>query len=262
MITFKPISNGDVWTGSNWTITDEDKLAEMIARIALGQAGHVRKVLLATKAAIPALVPSAVLGAKKLLTADDPTEPWHRDGWLFQVIAWIASHLQDRAALQAPPHLIHAHKGFDGLALKLNDAGAVELVVICEHKATSSPRGKITSQVWPEFEEIESGQRDNELIAEATTLLERYTNLDIDEAIGKILWERDRSYSVAITVGDKENSDEGRNKLFKGYDQIVDRSDVMFRRAETFYKVPLRHWMSRISEKSISLIDEWALENV
>lgn len=262
MIEFETLSNGKFWSGTNWTVTDEDELAALVAKVALGQARHVEKILMETDAIPQALIQSAVGGAKKLLTAEDPAKPWHRDGWLFQVIAWIAAHLQDPEALKAPPHMIHAHKGFDGIQLQLDPAGEAELVVICEQKATTGPRGKITSQVWPEFRELELGTRDNELIAEVTTLLERSGHPSADEAIGKILWENARSYSVSVTVGDDEHSDEGRKKLFKGYKKVVDRSDVKFRRAETFYKVPLRQWMAEFSEKAISLIDEWEAENV
>jgi hypothetical protein len=262
MIEFEPISNGTFWAGSNWIVTDEDKLAAMIARVALGQARHIEKILQEIETGSSVSISSGVIGAKKLLTAKNPAEPWHRDGWMFQVIAWIAAHLQDANAVQAAPHMIHAHKGFDGVHLRLGGAGDVEMVVICEQKATSDPRGKITSEVWPEFRELEEGARDNELIAEVTALLDRKGSLNADEAISKILWENARSYSVSITVGSKEHSEEGRKKLFKGYNKIVNRSDVKYRRAETFYKIPLRDWMADVAEKAINLINEWEDESV
>ena len=262
MIEFEEISNGKFWSGTNWTVTDDDDLAALVARVALGQARHVEKILRETEAIPSALIQSATSGAKKLLTAEDPAKPWHRDGWLFQVITWIAANLQDPEALKAPPHMIHAHKGFDGIQLRLDLVGEADVVVICEQKATTGPRGKITSQVWPDFRELELGSRDNELIAEVTTLLEKSRHPDADGAIGRILWEKARSYSVSVTVGDDEHSDEGRKKLFKGYKNAVNRSDVKFRRAETFYKVPLRQWMAEIAEKAIHLIDKWKTESV
>lgn len=262
MIDFEEISNGKLWAGTNWIVTDEDKLAAMIARVALGQARHVEKILKATNPLPSAVIPTSTEGAKKLLTANNPDQPWHRDGWVFQIMAWIVAHMQDAKALKAAPHMIHAHKGFDGLQVRLDSAGAVDAVVICEQKATGKPRNKITSEVWPEFEELEKGARDNELIAEVTALLDRNTDLDPDEAIGKIMWENARSYSVAVTVGDDEHSEDGRKKLFKGYKKIVDRSDVKYRQADTFYTVPMREWMKSISKKAIRLIDEWEAENV
>ncbi|ROT93663.1 hypothetical protein [Histidinibacterium lentulum] len=262
MIQFEKISNGKFWAGTNWTVTDEDSLASLIARVALGQARHVEKILKETNVISPSLIPSAAVGAKKLLTATNPAKPWHRDGWLFQVIAWIAAHLQDAEALKAPPHMIHAHKGFDGIQVRLDHAGGAEMVVICEQKATTGPRGKITSEVWPEFREIEKGTRDNELIAEVTTLLEKSWHPDADAVVEKILWGNARAYSVAVTVGDDEHSEEGRKKLFKGYKKIVDRSHVKFRQADTFYKVPMRDWMANIVDNALQIIDEWEAENV
>lgn len=262
MINFEKISNGEFWSGTNWNITDEDELAALIARVALGQARHVEKILKETGVIDPTLIPSAVEGAKKLLTAEDADMPWHRDGWLFQVIAWIAAYLQDKGSLNASPHMIHAHKGFDGIQLRLDPVGEVDVVVICEQKATASPRGKITSEVWPDFRELELGARDNELIAEVTTLLEKCAHSNPDAVIGKILWENARSYSVSVTVGDKENSEVGRKMLFKDYQNVVDRPDVKFRRVETMYKVPLRPWMADIAEKAVHLIEEWETENV
>lgn len=50
----------------------------------------------------------------------DPEKPWHRDGWMFQVISWIAAHLQNPEDLIAPPHMIHAHKGFDGIHVRVD----------------------------------------------------------------------------------------------------------------------------------------------
>lgn len=262
MIEFEAISNGKFWAGTNWTVTDEDELAAMVARVALGQARHVEKILRESKSISPTLIPSAFWGAKRLLTAENVEKPWHRDGWMFQIIAWVAAHIQDAKALKSAPHMIHAHKGFDGILLRLDQAGEADVVVICEQKATTGPRGKITSEVWPEFRELEKGARDNELVAEVTTLLERSGHPEADEVIGKILWENARAYSVSITVSDAEHSDEGRKKLFKGYKKVVDRSDVKFRRAETFYKVPLREWMAYIAEKAIYFIEEWETENV
>lgn len=262
MIEFEPISNGTFWAGTDWTVTDEDKLAEMVARVALGQSRHVQKILGETVGSASGLVPSAVDGAIRLLTAANPKEPWHRDGWLFQVIAWIAAHMQDPESLKSAPHMIHAHKGFDCLHLRLDASGNVLSVVICEQKATGTPRKLITAQVWPEFKLLEAGTRDNELIAEITALLEKNGHLDPDEAVGKVLWEQSRAYCVAVTISDSECSKEGRKGLFKGYKKIVAHPEVNFRRAETFHQKALRKWMASLADKAIQVIRELEAEHV
>jgi hypothetical protein len=263
MISFGPISNVDEWTGADWSITDEDQLAKLVAKVALGQARHVAKILQETDCIDYAPSPSAVDGAIRLLTAADPEKPWHRDGWLFQVLAWIAAHLQSPDTLKAAPHMIHAHKGFDGVHLKLDISnGTVISVVICEQKATGNPRNLITSQVWPEFQSLETGRRDNELVAEVATILERNGHVDVDQAVSTIIWQNSRSYCVAITVGDDEHSDKGRNALFKGYKKVVPARDLVCRRAETLYQPDLRKWMNNLAERAIKAVHEMEVENV
>ncbi len=263
MITFKPISNKKHWAGDDWTITNEDQLAKLVAKVALGQARQVEKILQETGCVNYAPSATAVDGAIRLLTAADPEKPWHRDGWLFQVLAWIAAHLHSPNTLKAAPHMIHAHKGFDGVLLKLDGSdSSVVSVVICEQKATSNPRNLITSQVWPEFKSLETGRRDNELVAEVATILERNGHLDVDQAVSTIIWKNSRSYCVTITVGNHEHSDDGRKALFKGYKGVVPTRDVVSRRAETLYQPNFRKWMNDLAEKAIVAIHETDAEDV
>jgi hypothetical protein len=263
VITFKRIKDGKDWSGSDWSITDEDKLAALIARVALGQYRHVLKVLKDTDCIAYAPTRSALEGAIRTLTAKDPEKPWQRDGWLFQVISWIAANIQEPETLKSPPHIIHAHKGFDGLHLCLDASNEnVVLVIVCEEKATDGPRGKIINQVWPEFRLLEAGARDNELVSETTTLLAQNGHLDPDRAVHEILWERSRVYRISITIGDKECSQEGRKALFKGYKNITPGDDVGKRRAETFHLSNLRGWMKRMAAKAIEAAKEMEAGNV
>lgn len=263
MITSNPISSTDIWAGFDWAIADEDKAAELIARVAIGQAQHVAKVLNSIKCVAYSPAPSVKNGAIGLLTAKSAEDPYHRDGWLFQILTWFAAHKHRPNTLKSPPHMIHAHKGFDGLELILvTDSENVDSVLISEQKATNDPRGKITSQVWPEFKSLESGKRDNELAAEVTTLLARNGNVDADEAISKILWSNSRSYCVSVTVDDKNNSKAGRDKLFKGYDHTIPNGDASQRSAETFYKQDMREWMEQLAQKAIKVVNDMEEKNV
>ncbi|BDW95907.1 hypothetical protein MACH10_15920 [Thalassospira tepidiphila] len=263
MIKFEPISHGKIWSGSDWSITNEDELANLIARVALGQYRYVLKILKDTECEAYAPTSSALEGAIRLLTPTDDNKPWHRDGWLFQVISWIAANIQDPQTLKSPPQMIHADKGFDGLHLCLDDTREnVISIIVCEEKATTVPRNKITSQVWPEFKSLEAGSRDNELVSEATTLLAGNTHLNPDKAIHEIIWKKVRKYRVSITIGDNECTDDGRRNLFKGYKKIVSGEGVSRRRAETFYQSRLRDWMKQIANKAISAAKAMEAENV
>ena len=263
MITFETIENGNSWTGVEWNIEDEDELAKLLARVAMGQYRHVLKVLVGTNCIEYAPTKSIIDGAIQLLTAKNPDEPWHRDGWLFQVISWFAANIQNPQTLKSAPHMIHAHKGFDGVHIILDKNNEnVAAVVICEEKATGNPRNKITSQVWPEFISLETGSRDNELVSEITALLEKNGHIDPDEAVHKIFWEKARAYRVSITVGDKENSEKGRKALFKGYETAAPGKNVEKRRAEIFYQKNIREWMSDISAKAIAAAEQLDLKDV
>ncbi|MEP3332396.1 hypothetical protein [Sedimentitalea sp.] len=230
-------------------------LARHLAKVALGQYRHVAKVLAATQAADVVPFASAFEGARSLLISKQK-DPWHRDGWVFQVISWIAAHLSSEGELITPPHMQHADKGFDGLHLHIDaETGKVCKAVLCEDKATTNSRNKVQSQVWPEFESFEAGTRDHELVARVTSLLETRPEVDPDEAIAGVLWDDARSYRVAVTIGDEHNSEGGLNKLFKGYDDNVE-GDVERRRAETLYVKDLRLWMTCIVDKALAVLEE------
>jgi hypothetical protein len=263
IISFNPISNGSSWAGSNWSITNEKQLAAMIARVALGQYRHVLHILKKTGCGSYIPKESTKEGAIRLLTAINPEEPWHRDGWLFQVISWFAANLQSPETLKSPPQMIHAHKGFDGLHLRLDETGKnVIQVVVCEEKATIGPRGKIKSQVWPDFLSLEKGTRDNELVSEISTLLAANGHVDPDGAVNKIFWQQTRAYRVSITIRTQDCSQAGLNSLFEGYSDVAPGDDVAKRCAETFHQKDLRKWMNKIASMSISAIKDMVANNV
>lgn len=252
-LSFTPISEKKLWFGSTWTVEDEDSLARLIARVAIGQSRIVEKILRDTNSKTSKYPKSGFKGARELLTVKAGADPYHRDGWMFQVIAWIASHCQDKKALIRPPQMILADKGLDGLIIKFKK-GNVAQVVICEEKATKNPRQTVRSEIWPEFERIETGARDNELVATVTALLEKSGNPNPDRVVANILWKNQRAYRTAVTVGDTHNNKSGHKKLFKGYKKIVG-GDKSRRRAETLYVVDLRDWMERLAEKAVEIID-------
>lgn len=252
-ITITPVEEKDCWSGSTWTIKDEDELAELVARVAIGQSRVVERILRATGDLPPGYPKGGFEGARTLLSVGTGDTTYHRDGWVFQVIAWIAAYRFDEEALIRAPHMIKADKGFDGLIIEFDDDGIAQ-VVISEEKATEHPRNQVQSAVWPEFADFETGKRDNELVASVTSLLEKSNNPDPDATVADILWEEKRAYRVAVTVGDAYASAKGRKRLFKGYERKV-LGDVGRRRAETLVLEDVRIWLDDISEKAHAAID-------
>jgi hypothetical protein len=236
-------------------VNDEDLLAEQIARVALGQSRQVARILNgAGLASLTSASSNAYNNAVKMLTVAAGADPYHRDGWIFQVMSWIAAYRATPNSIIRPPHMILAHKGFDGLQLIIDDSdGSIEAAVIFEDKATENPRTTIRDEVWPDFEMLEKGDRENVLTADATAALSGYPGIDTDKAIEKIVWEQVRRYRVSITVSNTHNSDVGRRRLFKDYDTIV-QGDISRRRSETFFSTDLRPWMALMANKAITAV--------
>lgn len=256
-ITFTPIVSDPHWSGCRWTIDDDDELAKLVARVALGQSHYALRILKETGFVGPKAAASTLTGAIALLTATNPEEPWHRDGWLFQVISWIAAHMQEPNGLIMEPHMIHAHKGFDGVHVRLNaDTGGVETVVICEEKATKNAR-KMVLRIWDEFKGMEKGDSDHRLISEVMVILKLKGGLDVDKAIEKLIWNNARAYRVAITT--KQDAD--LDSIFEGYSDTV-AGQITKRRSEVLPLAKLRPWMDAIATRARGYAEEIVNGNI
>lgn len=229
--------------------------------VALGQYRHVAQILAGVdKKLLPTRKDTAAAAIKRLTVPDD-SDPWHRDGWVFQTISWIAAHRTERGVVARAPHPIEAHKGFDGMQLRLDKQGKfVTAVVIFEDKASESPRRTIRTDVWDGIRALERGERMPELIHDATTILEAqqiiFPGLDVDEAIETILWEEVRHYRVSITTSDIHGEDAARKKLFKGFDKVAPGGSAR-RRADTMHLDDLREWMKAFCKAATKQIEAW-----
>src|SRR4051812_12656504 len=106
------VNNGDICAGCLLAGQDKKKNGHEVARVALGQFRHVSKILAGVDPDDPPTTRDHAADAIELLTVPDGEDPWHRDGWIFQTISWIAAHQQSHGAVTRPPHIIKAHKGF------------------------------------------------------------------------------------------------------------------------------------------------------
>ena len=223
----------------------------VIAQVALGQWRHVEQVLRGSPAAAP-VAGSARAGALRMVELPpNATQEnvWHRDGWMFQVISWIAS-VEASAGPTRPPHIRHADKGFDGLQLVLSKDGTrLKRLILFEDKATSNPRKTVRDKVWPEFREMESGARDHELLSELSALLMHAPQIDEVQAVNRVMRSTThRSYRVAVTVGSTQASVASIRTLFKGFADVV--SGRRRRRHGHVLQVDdLRDWMSSLAAK-------------
>ncbi|ODS68320.1 MAG: hypothetical protein ABS38_06910 [Acidovorax sp. SCN 68-22] len=249
-ITLTPFRVGELCEGFSWSVEDVDALAEQIARVAVGQAEHVANILAEVGLAEMPTTVEAIKGAVELLTAVG--DPYHRDGWMFQVMSWIAANQQAIGGLIRAPHMIHADKGFDGIQIELEDgSGEVSGVVIFEDKATENPRNTIRELVWPDFRDLEAGKRQNVLVAEVTTLLKAAPHPNPSAAVQKIIWADARRYRVSVTIENGHAEERGRQRLFADYDEVAP-GDRSRRRGETLLVPNLRNWMAALADLAIS----------
>ncbi|EJB1764048.1 hypothetical protein MUE07_005045 [Vibrio parahaemolyticus] len=262
-ITLTSFTSGTLCRGHVWQITNEPALVDLVANLLMGKQLHVEKILSGGSARSLKYTENVINDAIKNLTLDDPDTPYHRDGLIFQIFSWIAAYtVKSEDSIIKAPHLVQAQKGFDGLQINVKD-GQVKDVVIFEDKATESPRNTIREKVWPEFKAFNSGQRENELQQEVTTLLSMKPDVvdDLEEAIETIFWEQSRKFRVAITADKSHLGDKGKERLFKGYDKVIPNGTVDFRKAELVYISNLRAWMQQFSEKTIKKLNTYRINN-
>ncbi len=256
-IHLAPIPENLLLRGYTWEVKDEELLACLVAKIYLGRCFHVEKILRKFSAKPLAVSDAAAMEAKSKLRVSAGTNPWHRDGLLFQAISWIAAHRAAGGAhnVFSLPHQIPAHKGFDGLQIELDKKQTLTRLVIFEDKATDSPRATIRQDVWPELARLHKGERQTELMQETTALLQRAKVKDPDEVIEGIVWKRVRRYRVSITGHDGHNEETAFCKLFKGYDTAVPGKNATSRQAEVICLDDLRLWMRQFAKKVRTAID-------
>lgn len=241
------------WEGCTWSVPSVDELANAIAIIAVGQALHVANILHAADLAAKPTTNGAIKGAIKLLASSGSIA--HRDGWMFQVMSWLAAQLRTPDALMNTPQMIHAHKGLDGLQVSIDGAEKVTAVVIFEDKATENPRSTVRDKVWPEFLAFESGENEHLVTSEVTLLIKGAGHSDPQQAVADIMWEQVRGYRLSVT--DELSTDQSQAKLFKGYAKKV-VGGVERRRAEVFKVIGLRKWMDDLANLAIKKAEAFA----
>ncbi|MGH0281364.1 hypothetical protein [Sinorhizobium meliloti] len=259
-LTLTAVDHDELCHGWSWAIEDEDHLVEQVARVALGQYRHIARILSGLSSRPATTTAEHVTDALAKLSPDADGSVWKRDGWLFQIISWIAAYQNRNGAIIRAPHIRKADHGFDGMQLELSeDGGAISAVVVFEDKATTNPRSTITSKVWPEMAKMEAGERITELTHDATSLLETQlgstSGMDIDRAVEEIIWKEARRYRVSLTVSDEHQAHAARRGLFSGYNEQA-AGDVIRRRAETICIPNMRSWMSSFSDRVKARIAE------
>ena len=261
-LDLKSYNDGDLVHGYEMVVNDEERLAEITANLLAGQYRHVSKILnsipgnppLTSDASIDALIERLTLSA-----SDSENKRHKRDGWVFQMISWVAVHKTTNQAnsFLLAPHDAPGHHGLDGLAVSLNSGrNEIEQVLITEDKATESPRNKIQQKVFKEFRELESGVHDNRLITQLSSLLDgRISDEEFETIQDKLYRKEKRTYRIGVTVAAGKSNQSDRAVLFKDFDTTVSGGDSTRRRGDTLELGELRSWMDGFSQKVINSLN-------
>lgn len=239
-------SNDEYCQRIEFDVTDVDSLAKTIALVLIQEYEMARS-----------LVEGKNFSASTVhLGQDDiediiqrrlhPVDVNHRDGFLFQLMMWLAAHLDLQVSdLIALPHSQGSAKGQDSIIVH-RAASAVVALTICEDKATEHPRDRVRDDVWPEIKTYESGGRRDELRSNiiATLGTGGIPSAEAQNLIRGISWAGKRRYRVRVTVEPNQRT----SKLFKGFEEIVNGDNEM-RRGETTTLPSMRNWMTTLAEK-------------
>lgn len=245
-------SDAPLCVGYTWEVIDEAALAEVVAWLILGEHLYAREILQRLDRDIP-VARRRHLDKRIAEFATPPANDaarWHRDGWLFQMMSWIATQqVAPGDALIRAPQPRKADKGLDGLVVHMAGENGPAFLVICEDKATENARSTITNKVWPEIDDFEAERRDGEVVSEVGALLDRIADeVTRKEIIKQALWSEPWHYRVAITIEGQHHGTEGRASLFQGFESRV-TDPLRRRRAETILIPAMRVWMDRFSDR-------------
>lgn len=231
---------------SEWTIgkKNQAKLIEVIAYLYLRQEENAQRVIDALEPRRRASKGKVTQNVVKKLTApheqdvellrsgtDEQKESAkkrirtsiiHRDGLLFQHISWVSARLALPNGYMTSPHVRQADKGFDGFIIELDNKGtAIKRIVLCEDKASKSPRKLINPSVWAEIGIILAGDRDVEILADLVTLLKGIPCIDAEAAVDEMFWEGGREFRIAVATGEDQRKAGSFLHIIAGFEAVA-----------------------------------------
>jgi hypothetical protein len=265
---------------STWEITNTASFVDVLAWLYLRKPSHAARII-NQLAPGPAGFPGRVFqnaidllrydasDIKADLASEDPKSAGKarrildarissRDGLLFQHVSWVAATIQFPGATVRSPHVRQADKGFDGLLIEV-DSRTTKLarLVLCEDKASTSPRGLVTSKIWPEIKLVVAGEKDLEILDAVTALLDTMHDVDREAVLISTTWERMRQYRIALTAGGDQLRTEGYHHLFTGYDEHI-AGALHNRLAEVMPMADVRAYLDNLAAQVTARIEKMA----
>ncbi len=231
--------------GITYQVEDIDRLAQAIALILVSEYTLATELIRSENGEGGTLSLDATHIEDIIKRRLHPADIYHRDGFLFQLTMWLASHLDlAQGDLVSLPHSQGTQKGQDAIVVH-RSANAIAAVSICEDKATGKPRKTLRDKVWPEIEAYERGERRDEIQSNIISTLGTggVARGEAEMLVRAISWAGKRRYRVRMTVGDRRTK-----HLFRGFPSKVAGTNDR-RRGETTSIPKLRQWMELLSNK-------------
>lgn len=253
--------------GERWSSANDTELAALIAIVAMGQASQASYILEELIPAQPAYSFEDLRSEAKIrLTVEEPASKprkgyprWQRDGFVFEVISWIAAKISyGEGALLKDPHVSATSQGLDGLMLQINaDKDGVQSTTVFEDKCTDDPRATFLGKVIPAFKDRHANIRSAEIIDAAATLLRTagLKHRDAARLSAAVTDKAKRKYRAAFSLPSSFDTLEERQKLFADYNRLEDIASEQRIGASFITSDEMRKWIADLAEKAIQYLD-------
>ena len=243
---------------NSYQVVDQEVLAQWVAQLLLGNSLHISRVIEGLNSRAVNMKNKAI---DSIINRLNSCGVYKRDGWLFQMISWIALNINlhnlhgNGKVFMNAPHTAPAQHGIDGFSLVIDDKKQIKYIVLCEDKCSKGARDIITSQIFPEFVEFEEGKYDNRVLAEVSSIIRGEDGGVLlqsiqDDIVNNKYW----LYRIGITRQDEHDNKAGREALYKDYDKKV-AGGVNRRDAASVNLNDLRAWMESFSRMVIAELE-------
>ncbi len=231
---------------------DEDALATVVALVLTGRAKHAENVLIGTQVNVAFVADTLKEQLRQQLQTPDGPLTWHRDGLLFEIIAWVVARITGAPdEVISTPHLKSTQQGLDTIKIGFDPVTRnITRVVIHEQKCTDHARNEFRDNVLHSFRDWKDHRRDNQLVQAVTSLVERFNLTSEEEHMA--LYERlvqvhPLAFQAALTVTPTPFDTPRCVSLFADYTDIT--PDVSDRLGDTFPLPHIRNWFADFASR-------------
>jgi hypothetical protein len=235
--------------GRQWSVLDEDALANLTALVLIGRAKHAESILAGAQRNFVVLPDALKEQIRAQLHPPEGPLTYHRDGLLFEIISWIVARLASSADdIISTPHLKSTQQGLDTIKISFDPHSRVLIrAVIYEQKCSENARDKFRDEVIPAFHEWRSHKRDNQLVQAVTSLVERFDLTDSEHMAlyDQIVQVHPIAFQAALTVTPSPFNAARCVALFNGYSAVTVNIDD--RMGDTFPLSDIRAWFSHFA---------------